>query len=807
MRDRKTRVRVFAALVIASLLIVVAIVFLPSDADDELPSTEIAPVVATADITTSRPSIVAESFPSDPTTLPAHRDPEVPVRDVAMLRLIDDLGQPISGADVDVFDLERETVARRRSDAYGQFGTEHGIDAILIVHPPDALYRIRRVFRSADSADVVVPLSGPTVRIRLLIDGRPAGAGVKLSILHQPTRHLSRRDLPEFAWRSVGISQLTEIFATTAEDGVATLRGIDASFAASIALPGYLSASDRRLLRIDADHHDVTIYASTVASVTGRCIDRTTGRGIREALVSARSRRMPEPVALEPVTLGAVYSNADGNFTMRLNDSPGVLEIDVETAFRGSKSTVVARSTDGLSFDAGTIEFSLDGRADILVVDPSDRPIHGAIAVIPYAKKRFGPSGADGRIPIDGLPRGRVKIDVGARHRLSQLIEVATNVEPPSTRVVLETCASVRLSVVDRLSQPMPRRRIAIRAAQSPFIDGLGEAALSAHETSMGASMSSPGSFETTVTTDALGVVEIPSVKPGIEMTLSLDGKAGGASPAVKVTLGNDEHRDVTIVSDDQLVPRVFGRVFDDKSRPIPGARLELLEDGAETPMTTYTESNGEFSFEAVVAGSVTVDVSAEGFENEKRSVRLIGGTAHQADFDLSPSVPLEVRCVDENGDPVDVDFCEVESRAGLERTRRIGPGIRRADRGGRDGNVRVDIRIGTKSFRRAAQVRDARCMIQIPAIGRAVLSHLVDFPSEIGRVVVAPEGKPAYEIGFLRREIIDESVTIVLEPGTYRLDVEAYVVDGKSGYRWRVIARSLPCVVASGKTTAVAVR
>src|SRR5262245_57652640 len=76
-----------------------------------------------------------------------------------------------------------------------------------------------------------------------------------------------------------------------------------------------------------------------------------------------------------------------------------------------------------------------------------------------------------------------------------------------------------------------------------------------------------------------------------------------------------------------QSVP-LEGRVVDSLGGAINGAVVTLSNQQAATPRTTRTGADGTFSFGAVPAGTVSLQVDAPGFERNTQSVTLIATTA-----------------------------------------------------------------------------------------------------------------------------------------------------------------------------------
>lgn len=90
------------------------------------------------------------------------------------------------------------------------------------------------------------------------------------------------------------------------------------------------------------------------------------------------------------------------------------------------------------------------------------------------------------------------------------------------------------------------------------------------------------------------------------------------------------------IVSVDQAVGTVTGRVTDSDGNPVEGA-LVTLDDGGQQ---TRTDSEGRYRFEGVTAGDHTVSVSAGEYESAETAVTVEAGTTVSADVVLQPTAP-----------------------------------------------------------------------------------------------------------------------------------------------------------------------
>lgn len=78
----------------------------------------------------------------------------------------------------------------------------------------------------------------------------------------------------------------------------------------------------------------------------------------------------------------------------------------------------------------------------------------------------------------------------------------------------------------------------------------------------------------------------------------------------------------------------VRGKVLDPTGAPIAGARILAIPDGPHPRSSAISGQNGEFSL-PLDAGKYTIDVTADGFKKESKSVRLLAGPAQTYEFVL----------------------------------------------------------------------------------------------------------------------------------------------------------------------------
>src|SRR6266567_4613705 len=79
----------------------------------------------------------------------------------------------------------------------------------------------------------------------------------------------------------------------------------------------------------------------------------------------------------------------------------------------------------------------------------------------------------------------------------------------------------------------------------------------------------------------------------------------------------------------------VRGIVHDPQHRPVPGIQVILKAKASDFALTTQTDANGEFHFDAVPLGHYTVTVSGSSFAAAEQIVTVLSGTAPILHFEL----------------------------------------------------------------------------------------------------------------------------------------------------------------------------
>src|SRR5713101_6544551 len=122
----------------------------------------------------------------------------------------------------------------------------------------------------------------------------------------------------------------------------------------------------------------------------------------------------------------------------------------------------------------------------------------------------------------------------------------------------------------------------------------------------------------------------------------------------------------------------VRGIVHDPQHRPVPGIQVILKAKASDFAVTTQTDANGEFHFDAVPLGHYTVTVSDASFAAEEQIVTVLSGTApilhfelHVASQNQSVTVTADVASLQtQSVTPTElVDRAEIQQTPGAART------------------------------------------------------------------------------------------------------------------------------------------
>lgn len=710
---------------------------------------------------------------------------------------VDQDARPIDHEKVVVVDTQEMRLVRQRTDATGTIKLAADRGYLFVVQPSETPARLMSSINVGQDGLVVVPLGGAEIVGQLYVDGAPAGPGLTLDIRNDGRfASIRHEDLPEFAWRHIDARELESFVVTTDAEGRFRLRGLTAAWTGTATLPTQLLPSDPRFLKLDVARSRATIYAASALEVRGFCLDAATKSAVDGAIVTVGVSNGRDP----ETTLRAA-TDGDGRFAIAVGQDVVGDALDLSIEYRGLTHHASAVRTDDGRFDAGVVELPLGGAAQLTVLDAKGAPVEGAVAAISGDPEIFGPSDERGTLAISSVPRGRLFLDVCARGFAAKRIECDTLASSGATTVVLAPTSSVRLTVEDRLAQPVRNQLVSLSAQKSPFVGGsISGAAVAAYRMRPGPQSRTASHFETSFTTSEEGTVDIPCIETGVEMTFAVGPIGQPLDRPQSIVLAAGERREISFRIDGQIVPRFSGEVVDRNGRPVVFARVEWNDVATGQVVVGRTDDEGRFAFENILARDAAVRVMASGFErsetrtNGLSSIRVV----------LAAAVPLEITLVDEGGTPVDVSTCDLVVGGHREHAIRRAEGLYRTERGGIDGSAEIAVRVGPTRFVRTAEVVDGRCSVRLPRLGRVAIEGMDALMSDVGRAWIKPEHGEAFEIGFCRSDIVDGVLRIPLEAADYRIAVDRYGTSSDGRYLWSTAMNSTACRVERGATTTI---
>ena len=97
------------------------------------------------------------------------------------------------------------------------------------------------------------------------------------------------------------------------------------------------------------------------------------------------------------------------------------------------------------------------------------------------------------------------------------------------------------------------------------------------------------------------------------------------------------------------------GRIQDPQGAAIPGAKVNAYANGSQTPAAVLTDAVGAFRFGSLTAGTVLVQVDAEGFRSLSRTLRL-DRAAREENFKLEIAGLSGAIAVTDSGAPQSID-------------------------------------------------------------------------------------------------------------------------------------------------------
>lgn len=105
-----------------------------------------------------------------------------------------------------------------------------------------------------------------------------------------------------------------------------------------------------------------------------------------------------------------------------------------------------------------------------------------------------------------------------------------------------------------------------------------------------------------------------------------------------------------------QMVPGLVGRVSDAQGAAVPGAAVTLYARASNARATTVSDANGDYRFERVAAGDYVIEVSANGFGETSRAIRVDRESPVTVNMNLDAAGPSETVLVTAAGTAQTVD-------------------------------------------------------------------------------------------------------------------------------------------------------
>lgn len=401
----------------------------------------------------------------------------------------------------------------------------------------------------------------------------------------------------------------------------------------------------------------VVIIVPSGVAVTGKVTDRD-GKPLSGVSVAAGESRGEAGMGMiRRVTLNSMFEREDSLKTA----ADGSYEIRVKEGtwdFAFHREGFAAKSVRAQQLSASTpkeIDVTLDPGVSI-----SGRVTRSGAGLAGVVVNSFGDSapsmaetGADGSFRIDDLTPGQVILNVSKE---DEFIRVMRPVTAPATGVDIEIPPGGRVSgrVVDKTTrQPVTSFEAGISSS------GGGVGMVMMFSPRMRPFTSEDGSF----------LLENVPAGSQIQLLVAAPGYTTARLPNVKVEEGK-EVADLTVELDRGV--RVGGRVTGPEGGPLSGVSVRIdvgtSRGGMPPPPMNrsgaVTDSNGEYSIEAVEAGEKMFIFNRTGYVSVTKSVTLSGSEA-RVDAQLGSGVRVSGVVVTEGGAPV--EDASVSARSGAE--------------------------------------------------------------------------------------------------------------------------------------------
>jgi RNA polymerase sigma-70 factor (ECF subfamily) len=592
------------------------------------------------------------------------------------VRVVDDDDHPIGGVTVRCWRRTGDAVvASTGADGRTALPADDGAGALRIEAPsrPPLVQRVEPLL----GEHKVVLARGSELSGRVLVDGAPAPAGLRLSLssgsakLPEGLPANAVKWLERNAWRDRGETR-------TDAGGAFAFTGLQADWEGGVSLPWTHWVVPQPGQRIDPDvprflplqgpQRGLVVFATRLQVVAGRVVWADDGSPVPEPDVGVYA----EFADGDNTPISGIAGDADGRFAMGLAPgSSGIHDRWLDPARRPAVARVVIDCyAPRAHFEFGA-EALQDGRELVLcvarpprtwfrAVDERGAPIAGALAELPdgktsdptdadglrsFAGKTVRAVGAPGRMVVPGEPRAKA---AGSRddplvfvlepvNRLAIRLRTEDGGVPAARRVVLQ--AAVDLFAGHRLQVELDQR---FGSSQADCMrKGTHQADGSTRWTESSA----------IVTADANGEIVLQSLAAGTPCTIVVRDAVSAELARTAIDMpAAGESRGVELVIPG--APRhIRGRVLDENSSPIATVQVRLQAPGGNECYAT-TDRDGAFAFDCVYAEEpLQLAVAHAGFAPQIRE-----GIARDRDGE-----PVEFRLL--RGNTVHVTVRDAEDR------------------------------------------------------------------------------------------------------------------------------------------------
>lgn len=542
-------------------------------------------------------------------------------------------GAPIAGAEVRLFDGERE--ARAETDAGGRFRVEWRGEL-----PRDASAEARAPGRTPARRPHV-----PLAEEALFELERSATLSVRLTGLDARSLAAARVEVFELRRGSAGRRDPIDAVAVAADRFEFELE--PGEYALAALAPERAMRTEARVLLAAGERRALALELARGGTLRGRVRTKALGAWIAGARVEVRSERQGASREIEERGERVAITGPDGSFRVD-GLAPGPNRVELRAPWGGR---VVERVEVGASGDLVERDFVLPESAALegRVLDASGVPVAGAWVVASWAgnDRALGVWDAldeRGRSP-ERSERARAQCDALGVFRFANL-PARTELRLLATDARVAADADCAFAHGLKLGAGEDRRGFELALHRSPHVSGLVQSAdgaplagarvratLQDGETRLRAA-------ETR--SDAEGRFELACAAPGsYEIEARLDGYESGRSPA-ELFEGARFQLDFAL----ERAPTIEGTVLDRDGYAIPYARLRakpLAGEGEKErdARTTTAGSDGRFRFDHVAPDDYEVGARALGFAGGSARVHVVRGEeASPLALVLEPTAP-----------------------------------------------------------------------------------------------------------------------------------------------------------------------